>query len=239
MLLKTEGLFKAFNDTVVLNDINFQMDSGEVVSLVGKSGAGKTTILRCITGLETCDKGSICIDGKYICQLENGKMTHANKAELHEIRKSLGMVFQNYCLFPHMTVLENVTLALTEVYKKNKQEAIETAVKMLERLDMGHKLNNKPAELSGGQKQRVAIARSCVTNPKLLCFDEPTAALDSALVKDIVNIIRGLAQEGMGILVISHDEKFVRDVSDRILFVENGKITSEMKSEEFSKIMQA
>ena len=239
MLLKAEGLFKAFKEVVVLNDINFSVSPGEVVSLVGKSGAGKTTVLRCITGIETCDKGSIVVDDKYLCKFENGVMKKADKKELFEIRKSLGMVFQNYHLFPHMSVIENVTLALTNVYKKPKKEAVDVAVKMLEKLDLGSKLNNKPFELSGGQKQRVAIARSCVTNPKLLCFDEPTAALDSALVKDIVKIIRDLAKDGMGILIISHDEKFVRDVSDRILFIENGKITSDINSSEYSKLILA
>lgn len=234
MLLKTNGLFKAFNETVVLNDINLEVNSGEVVSLVGKSGAGKTTVLRCITGLEKCDSGTIIIDDKYLCDGNN----YATKKELYEIRKSLGLVFQNYHLFPHMTVLENVTLALTSVYKHQKKDAIEIAVKMLEGLDLGSKLNNKPYELSGGQKQRVAIARSCVTNPKLLCFDEPTAALDSALITDIIKIIRNLAAGGMGILIISHDEKFVRDVSDRILFIDNGKITAEMKSDEYSKLIR-
>lgn len=238
MLLKAEGLFKAFENTVVLNDVSLEVVPGEVVSLVGKSGAGKTTVLRCITGLEKCDRGSIIIDDKYLCSYENGVMKRATKKELHEIRKSLGMVFQNYHLFPHKTVLENVTLTLTQVYKVPNDKAIETAVSMLESLDLGDKLNNKPYELSGGQKQRVAIARSCVTNPKLLCFDEPTAALDSALVLDIIKIIRKLAQSGMGILIISHDEKFVRDVSDRILFIENGKITADLNSEEYSKTMR-
>ena len=235
MLLEANGLYKSFGDKTVLNGVSLSVNSGEVISIVGKSGAGKTTVLRCITGLESCDKGTIMIDGKYLCKEENGTMVRATKSELHEIRKSLGMVFQNYRLFPHLTVIENVTLALTEVYKMPKNDAYEKAKKMLEKLDMGEKLNNKPFELSGGQKQRVAIARSCVTNPKLLCFDEPTAALDSALVMDIVKIIRGLADDGMGILIISHDEKFVRDVSDRVVVVENGIIKADMTSEEYAK----
>ena len=233
MLLKAEGLFKAFQDTVVLSDVNMEVSPGEVVSLVGKSGAGKTTVLRCITGLEQCDKGTIMVDGKYICKYENGVMTRASKKELFEIRKSLALVFQNYHLFPHMTVMENVTLALTQVYHKSKKEALEIAVNMLESLDLGSKLNSKPFELSGGQKQRVAIARSCVTNPKLICFDEPTAALDSALIADIVKIIRGFAAKGMGVLIVSHDEKFVRDVSDRVLVMENGKIVESLLTEEY------
>ena len=238
MLLEANGLYKSFGDKTVLNGVSLSVNSGEVISIVGKSGAGKTTVLRCITGLESCDKGTIMIDGKYLCKEENGTMVRATKSELQEIRKSLGMVFQNYHLFPHLTVIENVTLALTEVYKMPKNDAYEKAKKMLEKLDMGEKLNNKPFELSGGQKQRVAIARSCVTNPKLLCFDEPTAALDSALVMDIVKIIRGLADDGMGILIISHDEKFVRDVSDRVVVVENGVIKADMTSEEYAKTIR-
>lgn len=239
MLLKADGLCKSFGGKDVLKGVSLEANPGEIISIIGKSGAGKTTVLRCIMGLETCDKGTILIDGKYLCMEENGTMVRATKKELYEIRKSLGMVFQNYHLFPHLTVLENVTLALTEVYKMSKEEADKKAIKILERLDMGDKLNNKPFELSGGQKQRVAIARSCVTNPKLLCFDEPTAALDSALVIDIVKIIRDLAKDGMGILIISHDEKFVRDVSDRVVVIENGVITADMNSEEYSKIMRA
>ncbi|HCT63927.1 MAG TPA: polar amino acid ABC transporter ATP-binding protein [Lachnospiraceae bacterium] len=239
MLLQAEGLFKAFNDTIVLNDISINVECGEVVSLVGQSGAGKTTVLRCITGLEKCDRGSIAINNKYICKTENGITTYATKNELAIIRHELGMVFQSYHLFPHMTVLENVTLALTDVYKVMPTEANEEAVKMLESLGLGEKIDSKPSQLSGGQKQRVAIARSCVTKPKLLCFDEPTAALDSALVVEMVKIIRSLAREkGIGILIISHDEKFVRDVSDRVLFIEHGKITREMTSEEYKSVIR-
>ena len=149
------------------------------------------------------------------------------------------MVFQAYHLFPHLTVLENVTLALIEVYKLSKTQANERAVAMLERLGLGDKINNKPNELSGGQKQRVAIARSCVTEPKLLCFDEPTAALDSALVQEMVNVIKDLAKkDGMGILIISHDEKFVRDVSDRVLKMEQGRITKEMTAEQYRTMIR-
>ncbi|MGL4790550.1 MAG: amino acid ABC transporter ATP-binding protein [Anaerotignaceae bacterium] len=238
MLLKVEGIYKAFGGTVVLDNVSLTVNKGEVVSLVGKSGAGKTTVLRCVMGLEKCDKGNIEIEGNYICKMENNALTHATKEELLTIRKDLGMVFQNYHLFPHMTVAENITLALTDIYGVPKQEALKIAVDMLESLDLADKINNKPFELSGGQKQRVAIARSCVTNPKLLCFDEPTAALDSALVMDIVKTIRSLAKKGMGILIISHDEKFVRDVSDRILFIEAGKITKELNAEQYREHMR-
>ena len=171
--------------------------------------------------------------------MEQGNIVYATKKELAQIRRDVGMVFQAYHLFPHLTVLENVTLALIEVYKLSKTQANERAVAMLERLGLGDKINNKPNELSGGQKQRVAIARSCVTEPKLLCFDEPTAALDSALVQEMVNVIKDLAKkDGMGILIISHDEKFVRDVSDRVLKMEQGRITKEMTAEQYRTMIR-
>ena len=153
MLLRAEGLCKAFDNVTVLQDISFKVAPGEVVSLVGKSGAGKTTVLRCITGLEKCDKGTIEINGKYICSMENGLIKRATKEQLFEVRKDLGMVFQNYHLFPHLTVAENVTLALTEVYKMPKQEALTKAKEILTQLDMGDKLEQKPFSLSGDKNK--------------------------------------------------------------------------------------
>ena len=224
MLLTVRGLYKAFKGNKVLQDINFDVDQGEIVSLLGQSGAGKTTIIRCITGLERPDQGSIAIDGRFICEEKDGRMTWASKDALFEIRKNLGMVFQSYHLFPHMTVLKNITLALTQVHRMDVDSARTLAMEMLETLGISDKAAQRPYELSGGQKQRVAIARSCVTNPKLLCFDEPTEALDPETTKEMTRIIRDLASAGMGILIISHDIPFVKAVSDRILTVEGGKI---------------
>lgn len=227
MLLEVTNLCKAFKDNEVLKNISFQVEAGEVVSLLGQSGAGKTTIIRCLTGLEKADSGSICIDGKYMCGEQDGKMQHATKSELFEIRKNLGMVFQSYHLFPHMTVLKNVSLALTDVLNLPKAQAEEKATDMLISLGLKDKMNQMPFELSGGQKQRVAIARSCVTSPKLLCFDEPTAALDPQTTEEMTKIIRELAEEGMGILIISHDIPFVQNVSDRVITVVDGSIQNE------------
>ncbi len=154
----------------------------------------------------------------------NGRVEYAAKNDIFEIRKKMEMVFQSYHLFPHMTVLENVTLALTDVHHMPKDEAAAKGKAMLESLGLGDKINNRPSELSGGQKQRVAIARSCVTNPKLICFDEPTAALDPATTLEMGHLIQKLAKEGMGVLIISHDIPFVESISDRILTVEAGKI---------------
>lgn len=224
MLLEVRGLYKAFKGNQVLSDINFDVKKGEIVSLLGQSGAGKTTIIRCITGLERPDRGSIAINGKYMCSEASGKVSYASKKELYDIRKDLGMVFQSYHLFPHMTVLKNVMLALTDVHKLGSEAAKKQALDMLTTLGLADKAQSHPYELSGGQKQRVAIARSCVANPKLLCFDEPTAALDPQTTREMTRIIRSLAGEGMGILIISHDIPFVEAVSDRVLTVENGKI---------------
>lgn len=224
MLLEVSGLHKAFKGNQVLNDIHFNVADGEIVSLLGQSGAGKTTIIRCITGLERPDKGSIAIDGKYICRESGGTMTYADKKELFDIRKRLGMVFQSYHLFPHMTVIDNVTLALTEVHKMSREDAVSKGMAMLEILGIADKARQRPFELSGGQKQRVAIARSCVTDPKLICFDEPTAALDPQTTEEMTKIIKNLASNGMGILIISHDMPFVNKVSDRVLTVVSGKI---------------
>lgn len=224
MLLEVKGLYKAFKGNQVLQDINFNVNQGEIVSLLGQSGAGKTTIIRCITGLERPDRGIISINGKYMCTESDGKTVCASKRNLYEIRKDLGMVFQSYHLFPHMTVLKNVMLALTDVHKVPQAEAKSQAMEMLTMLGLEDKADSRPYELSGGQKQRVAIARSCVTNPKLLCFDEPTAALDPQTTQEMTRIIRRLAKDGMGILIISHDIPFVEAVSDRVLTVVDGKI---------------
>jgi len=224
MLLTVEGLYKSFKGVSVLENINFQVDQGEIVALLGQSGAGKTTIIRCLTGLEKADRGSILIDGQYLCKEENAESVYPDKATIYAIRKNLGMVFQSYHLFPHMTVLENVTLALTMVHKMSEEEARDKGTSFLRKLGLIEKLKAYPFELSGGQKQRVAIARSCVTNPKLLCFDEPTAALDPETTKDLAVLIRQLADEGMGILIISHDIPFVETVSDRILRVVKGTL---------------
>lgn len=224
MLLKVDGLCKSFKGKQILNKVSFSVDHGEVVSLLGQSGAGKTTIIRCITGLEKADGGTISVDEKSICRDDGKNMIYAGKRELYEIRKSMGMVFQSYHLFPHMTVLQNVMLALTDVHKMKKVEAEEMAKEMLCHLGLKEKMDQMPYELSGGQKQRVAIARSCVINPKLLCFDEPTAALDPETTEEMVHIIRDLAEKGMGILIISHDMPFVEKVSDRVLTVREGSI---------------
>ncbi|PEC51883.1 polar amino acid ABC transporter ATP-binding protein [Bacillus sp. AFS077874] len=213
-MLKVNNLTKQFNKQTVLNEVSFEVNKGEIVTLLGQSGAGKTTILRCINGLESFDGGSIEIDGQMI----------KSKKDLLKVRKSVGLVFQNYNLFPHKTVIENIIEAPTLVLGMNKEEASKRAMDLLKQVGLSDKANSLPNELSGGQQQRVAIARACALQPKILCFDEPTSALDPELTNGIAEIMKKLANDGMSILVITHDMEFASNVSTRTLLVKEGKV---------------
>ncbi|MGG2024893.1 amino acid ABC transporter ATP-binding protein [Gottfriedia sp. S16(2024)] len=213
-MLKVNNLTKQFNKQTVLNEVSFKVNKGEIVTLLGQSGAGKTTILRCINGLESFDGGSIEIDGQMI----------KSKKDLLKVRKNVGLVFQNYNLFPHKTVIENIIEAPILVLSMNKEEATKRAMDLLEQVGLSDKANSLPDELSGGQQQRVAIARACALQPKILCFDEPTSALDPELTNGIAEIMKKLAKDGMSILVITHDMEFASNVSTRTLLVKEGKV---------------
>ncbi|PGL69279.1 amino acid ABC transporter ATP-binding protein [Bacillus sp. AFS055030] len=213
-MLKVNNLTKQFNKQTVLNEVSFEVNKGEIVTLLGQSGAGKTTILRCINGLESFDGGSIEIDGQVI----------KSKKDLLKIRKNVGLVFQNYNLFPHKTVIENIIEAPILVLGMNKEEATKRAIDLLKQVGLSDKANSLPYELSGGQQQRVAIARACALQPKILCFDEPTSALDPELTNGIAEIMKQLAKDGMSILVITHDMEFAKNVSTRTLLVKEGKV---------------
>ena len=206
-MLKVKNLNKSFGENKVLNNINFEVKSGEVCVLLGKSGAGKTTILRCINGLETFDDGEIIVDG----------CTMKDKSHISKNRDKIGMVFQNFNLFPHMSVLENIISAPINVLKKSKEDAIKQAKEILKMVDLEDKLHAYPYELSGGQCQRVAIARACALTPKVLCFDEPTSALDVDSIEKVSKIIRNLKAKGMAILIITHDIGFANDINDKII----------------------
>ena len=206
-MLKVKNLNKSFGDNKVLNNISFEVDSGEVCVLLGKSGAGKTTILRCINGLETFDEGEIIVDN---CVMKD-------KNHISKNRDKIGMVFQNFNLFPHMSVLENIISAPINVLKKSKEEAIKEAKEILKMVDLEDKINAYPYELSGGQCQRVAIARACALTPKVICFDEPTSALDVDSIEKVSKIIRDLKSKGMAILIITHDIVFANSISDKII----------------------
>ena len=211
-MLKIIGLRKTFGDNEVLKGIDLEVNKGEIVVIVGPSGGGKTTLVRAINGLETCEEGKI-VNGRY-----------ASKEVLKEIRKDIGLVFQGSNLFPHKSVLDNLIEAPIRVLKEDRELAIKKANDILEFLGLEDKSTSYPCELSGGQRQRVAIGRALALNPKIMCFDEPTSALDPSLTKDVANLIKSLGDEGMAILIITHDMDFAKLVSDKIVSMDNGKI---------------
>lgn len=223
-MLKIEGLEKSFDKTTVLKGVNLQLREGEITVIVGPSGGGKTTLLRCINGLTTPDNGSIRINEKYL--YKDGKP--ASKKDEIEIRKEIGLVFQNFNLFPHMNVLENITEAPKVVLGISKEAAEKRAREILNFLGLEDKENSYPCELSGGQKQRVAIGRALAMEPKLICFDEPTSALDPSLTGEVANLIKKLSLEkSMAVLIITHDMTFGANVADRILSMDKGILKEE------------
>lgn len=224
MLLEVNKINKSFDDKQVLKDISFQVDRGEILTLLGASGAGKTTILRCLNALEKCDSGDIKIDGEFLCKNENGKSLYPKKHDVRRIRNNFGMVFQNFNLFPHLSVIENIIEAPISVMGMKKVQAEKRAMELLEQFGLQHKAKDYPFELSGGQKQRVAIIRACILNPKIICFDEPTSALDPELRNSVGEMIKTLAKDNMAVLIITHDREFAKTVAHRSIFVEDGRI---------------
>ena len=219
-MLKIRRLKKFFGNNLVLKGVNLEINKGEIVVVVGPSGGGKTTLLRTITGLEKCDDGTIEIDGYTFCK--DGR--YCDKKSSSIIRKNVGLVFQNFNLFPHKSVLENIIEAPTRALGEKKENAINKANEILSFLGLSDKANNYPCELSGGQKQRVAIGRALALNPKLMCFDEPTSALDPSLTLDVAKLIKSLSKTGMSMLIITHDMEFAKLVSDKIVSMDSGKI---------------
>lgn len=205
-LLEIKEISKSFNKIKILDKFSLNVEEGEIVSIIGPSGIGKSTLLRCINSLEKINNGEIIINNNKI----------KNKTS-KEINLDVGLVFQDYNLFPQYSVIENVTLTLTKVLKMKKKEAIEKANELLLQMDLLDKINSYPYELSGGEKQRLAIARTLATNPKIICFDEPTSALDPKIVKQVFKIIKELANKGKTILIVTHDIKFANEISDRII----------------------
>ena len=223
-IISVQHIKKSFSDGVqVLKDISFDVEQGEILGIIGPSGSGKSTMLRCIAQLETVDDGSIFVCDKPIVQ--DG--VYAGKKDLREIGLNLGFVFQNFNLFPHMSVLQNITDAQIHVLKTPKDEAVAVARKLLSDVGLSEKENAYPCELSGGQQQRVSIARSLALKPKVLLFDEPTSALDPELTGEILAVIRRLASEKMTMIVVTHEMSFARDISDKIIFMADGVIVEE------------
>ena len=217
-ILKVRGLKKSFGNLEVLKGIDFDVMPQELVFIIGPSGSGKSTLLRCFNLLETPTEGSIIVD---IVDMQS------ESTNINQMRRSIGMVFQQFNLYPHLTVLGNITLALRKVSQKNKRLADEIAIKMLEQVGLLDKVDHFPSELSGGQQQRVAIARAMALQPKIMLFDEPTSALDPELVGSVLQVIKKLREQGMTMVVVSHEMRFARDAADRIVFIDEGKIIEE------------
>lgn len=223
-MLKISNLKKSFGDTEVLKGVNLEIAPGEILVIVGPSGGGKTTLLRCVNALETADDGSIEINGKVLCN--NGKII--DKKALKDIRREIGLVFQGFNLFPHMSVLQNLIEAPQRVFGVEKEEAVKKAKDILGFLGLLDKADNYPCELSGGQRQRVAIGRALALEPKLMCFDEPTSALDPGLTDEVAKLIKSLSAKGMSMLIITHDMDFAKKVADRILSMDKGTLVEGM-----------
>lgn len=217
-IIEVKNLKKSFGSNEVLKDINVSIAEKEVVCVIGPSGSGKSTFLRCLNRLEEITGGTVIID--------NFDITNP-KVDINKVREEVGMVFQHFNLFPHKTVLENVTLAPIKVRKSDKDQAKKRALELLDKVGLREKANNYPGELSGGQKQRVAIARALAMNPKIMLFDEPTSALDPEMVGDVLAVMKQLALEGMTMVVVTHEMGFAREVGDRVLFMDGGYVVEE------------
>ena len=215
-LIAFKNVQKYYGDYHALKDINLEIEEGQVVVLLGPSGSGKSTLIRTINALEGIESGELIVNGHHV--------DHATKKDLVELRKEVGMVFQHFNLYPHKTVLENVTLAPTKVLKRELRDATVTAEKYLKFVNMWDKKDAFPGQLSGGQKQRVAIARGLAMNPKLLLFDEPTSALDPETIGDVLSVMQGLAKDGMNMIVVTHEMGFARSVADRTIFMDAGEV---------------
>jgi len=223
-LVELRSIRKSFGENVVLDGIDLSIGRGEVVVIAGPSGSGKSTMLRCINGLETVDEGEVRFDGRSVSGAGKG---------LAKLRSEIGMVFQQFNLFAHKTVMENVTLAPIEVKGLSKADARSRGQKLLERVGISQKADAYPADLSGGQQQRVAIARALAMEPKLMLFDEPTSALDPEMIREVLDVMRDLARDGMTMAVVTHEMGFAREVCDRIVFIDDGHIVEEGSPKDF------
>ena len=223
-MINIENLSKNFGNLKVLKNISTTINKGEIISIIGPSGSGKSTFLRCINKLEEPTEGHIYIDGMDLMD---------KKTDINKIRERVGMVFQHFNLFPNMTVLENLTLSPIMVKKESKEEAEKYASYLLEKVGLSDKANSYPTQLSGGQKQRIAIARALAMKPEVILFDEPTSALDPEMIKEVLDVMRDLAKEGMTMLIVTHEMGFARNVGNRILFMDNGEIIEDCSPKDF------
>lgn len=230
--LEVKNLSKNFGELQVLKDISFNVEQGQVVAVIGPSGSGKSTLLRCINQLERADGGEINVCSMNMLRTVNNKAVYAPSKTLREIRLKIGLVFQNFNLFPHMSVMQNIIEAPVHVLKKSKKDAVSEAKVLLEKMGLSDKAAAYPCELSGGQQQRVSIARALALKPEVLFFDEPTSALDPELTGEILKVIKELAEEKMTMVIVTHEMAFARDVADHIIFMDGGYIVEEGQPEE-------
>ena len=226
-VLEIKDIHKSFGSLNVLNGVNLSVHKGDVIAILGPSGSGKTTLLRCINFLETADQGTMVFDEK------ESDLASMHKNDIRDIRKKTGFVFQNYNLFANKTALQNVMLGLTSARKMDKKQAEKIGLEMLRKVGMEDRASHYPSQLSGGQQQRVAIARALATNPEIIYFDEPTSALDPELIGEVLNVMRELANEGMTMIVVTHEMSFAKEVSNHVIFMEGGKIIEQGTSKEF------
>lgn len=224
-MIKVEHIVKKFDKLTAVDDVSLEIKKGEIVALIGPSGSGKSTVLRCISGLEIPEEGKIYIDGI--------EFSEADKTHYQLLRGKMGFVFQHFNLFPHMTVMDNLTLAQIQVLKRDEETAKKIALTYLERVGLLDKQNVYPNKLSGGQKQRVAIARALCMEPEVMLFDEPTSALDPEMVIEVLEVMQQLAKEGMTMIVVTHEMGFARTVADRVIFLESGKIIEQNEAKAF------
>lgn len=222
-MIKVKNLHKKFGDLTVLDGIDEHIAPGEVVVVIGPSGSGKSTFLRCLNLLETATDGEIYVDDQQI---------NAPKVNVNEVRQKMGMVFQQFNLFPHLTIMDNITLAPVLLKKMPKPEAVKRGQELLERVNLAEKASAYPAQLSGGQKQRVAIARALAMNPEIMLFDEPTSALDPEMVGEVLDVMKDLAKSGMTMVIVTHEMGFAREVASRVLFIDQGKVMESGTPEE-------
>lgn len=231
-LLEMKHVKKTFDNLEVLKDISIEVKEGEVVAIIGPSGSGKSTFLRCATLLETMDEGTLAYCGESATLNTSGATEYVDKNMLHHLKNDFGLVFQNFNLFPHFSVLKNVIDAPINVQKRNKDEVITEARELLSKVGLENKEDNYPGQLSGGQQQRVAIARALAMHPKMLFFDEPTSALDPEITAGILKLLRALADEKMTMVIVTHEIAFARNVADRVIFMDGGVIVEEGKPED-------
>ena len=229
-MIEIQHLSKAFGETSVLENISVSIPANRVVAIIGPSGSGKSTLLRCLNGLEVLTSGSITVAG---IEINSSQKKRDMQKAIHAVRQQTGMVFQQFNLYSHKTVIENVMEALLVVKKMDKKQAFDKAEQLLKKVGLAEKLHVYPSKLSGGQQQRVAIARALAMEPKIMLFDEPTSALDPELVGDVLKVMRDLAEEGMTMIVVTHEMKFAHDVADRILFMADGKIVEDAEPKAF------